>query len=70
MSILFHFSSDPYWTVKLGDSFSFPLNMYAVAWLFMASYLPVFPQLFFHMVAQRKKVLGGKADKSTAKKEN
>ena len=56
--------------MKLGDSFSFPVNMYAVAWLFMASYLPVFPQLFFHMVAQRKKVLGGKADKSKAKKEN
>ncbi len=42
-------------------------DAYAVAILLMLSYIPIFPQLYFHMVAQRKKVLGGGAaqDKKT-----
>ncbi|KAL5014814.1 hypothetical protein ScPMuIL_009084 [Solemya velum] len=54
--------------VKETKLYSFPLpnvanisfNYYYYLLAVMFSYIPLFPQLYFHMVGQRKKVLGGK----------
>lgn len=44
---------------KLNATFSFPLVIVAI----MLLYIPLFPPMYLHMFAQRKKVLGGAAEK-------
>ena len=45
------------WTMpnQLNMTFNFSYVLIAI----MLSYIPLFPQLYFHMIAQRKKVIGG-----------
>ena len=41
------------------NSLNMTFNFYYVLIAIMLSYIPLFPQLYFHMIAQRKKVIGG-----------
>jgi len=45
------------WTMP--NRFNMTFNFYYVLIAIMLSYIPLFPQLYFHMIAQRKKVIGG-----------
>lgn len=60
------------YTVSLPNPWNVTFNYYAVLILIMLSYIPLFPQLYFHMFRQRKKVLlggsGAERGQSHAKK--
>jgi len=58
--------SSNYMRLDLPNKFNFTFNLYAVTLMVMLYYIPGFPPMYFHMFAQRKKVLGGGA--SEAKK--
>ncbi|OWF44679.1 very-long-chain (3R)-3-hydroxyacyl-CoA dehydratase 2-like [Mizuhopecten yessoensis] len=63
------FASLPYvkekklYSVSLPNSYNVSFSYYSFLICAMCTYLPVFPQLFMHMVAQRKKVIGGASKK-------
>jgi len=54
---------------NLPNSLNWSFDLYYFLILVMISYIPVFPQLYGHMLVQRKKMLGG-ADKNKSKKQN
>ncbi|XP_028663915.1 very-long-chain (3R)-3-hydroxyacyl-CoA dehydratase 2 [Erpetoichthys calabaricus] len=45
------------YSVKLPNKLNFSFDYYTFLTLVMISYIPIFPQLYFHMLRQRKKVL-------------
>ena len=53
-------------TLELPNSWNFSFNFYLVVVMVMLSYIPVFPQLYLHMFAQRKKVLVNDSKKKAA----
>uniref|UniRef100_A0A3B4DBB9 Very-long-chain (3R)-3-hydroxyacyl-CoA dehydratase n=1 Tax=Pygocentrus nattereri TaxID=42514 RepID=A0A3B4DBB9_PYGNA len=46
------------YSVTLPNKYNFSFDYYTFLILTMVSYIPLFPQLYFHMLRQRKKVLG------------
>lgn len=46
------------WTVSMPNSYNFIFNYHYFIMFYMFLYLPLFPILFGHMMAQRKKMLG------------
>ncbi|XP_048834145.1 very-long-chain (3R)-3-hydroxyacyl-CoA dehydratase 2 [Brienomyrus brachyistius] len=46
------------YSVTLPNKYNFSFDYYTFLILTMISYIPIFPQLYFHMLRQRKKVLG------------
>lgn len=46
------------WSVELPNKLNATFSYYYFLWLVMLLYIPLFPQLYLHMFAQRKKVLG------------
>ncbi len=55
--------SEGTFSVGLPNIMNFAFNFYYFLIFVLLSYIPLFPQLYFHMVAQRKKYIGGKAKK-------
>uniref|UniRef100_A0AAY4C1A3 Very-long-chain (3R)-3-hydroxyacyl-CoA dehydratase n=1 Tax=Denticeps clupeoides TaxID=299321 RepID=A0AAY4C1A3_9TELE len=51
-------------SVTLPNKYNFSFDYYTFLILTMLSYIPLFPQLYFHMLRQRKKVLGHTQDYS------
>ncbi|XP_076247504.1 3-hydroxyacyl-CoA dehydratase 1 [Calliopsis andreniformis] len=47
------------WSYVLPNSFNFTFSYYLILIVTMLTYIPVFPHLYFHMFAQRRKILGG-----------
>ncbi|CAH1102667.1 unnamed protein product [Psylliodes chrysocephalus] len=47
------------YSIKMPNQFNVIFNYQHVLVFLMLLYIPLFPQLFMHMVSQRKKVLGG-----------
>lgn len=47
---------------------NFTFSYYYFLWIVMLTYIPIFPQLYLHMFALRKKVLGN-SNGSDAKKQ-
>nr|XP_015213784.1 PREDICTED: very-long-chain (3R)-3-hydroxyacyl-CoA dehydratase 2 [Lepisosteus oculatus] len=45
------------YSIRLPNKFNFSFDYYTFLILTMVSYIPLFPQLYFHMLRQRKKVL-------------
>ncbi|XP_048202742.1 very-long-chain (3R)-3-hydroxyacyl-CoA dehydratase 2 [Perognathus longimembris pacificus] len=45
------------YSISLPNKYNFSFDYYAFLILIMISYIPIFPQLYFHMIHQRKKVL-------------
>ena len=45
-------------SVALPNAWNFTFNSYVVMILILLSYIPIFPQLYLHMFAQRRKILG------------
>ncbi|MBN3307426.1 very-long-chain (3R)-3-hydroxyacyl-CoA dehydratase 2 [Amia ocellicauda] len=52
------------YSVTLPNKYNFSFDYYTFLILTMVSYIPLFPQLYFHMMRQRKKVLGPAEDYS------
>ncbi|KAG7240337.1 hypothetical protein INR49_026908 [Caranx melampygus] len=52
------------YSVTLPNKYNFSFDYYTFLILVMISYIPLFPQLYFHMIRQRKKVLGHVEDYS------
>ncbi|KAI1885251.1 hypothetical protein AGOR_G00218240 [Albula goreensis] len=52
------------YSVTLPNKYNFSFDYHTFLILTMVSYIPLFPQLYFHMLRQRKKVLGHVEDYS------
>uniref|UniRef100_A0A8C5PWB4 Very-long-chain (3R)-3-hydroxyacyl-CoA dehydratase n=1 Tax=Leptobrachium leishanense TaxID=445787 RepID=A0A8C5PWB4_9ANUR len=52
------------YSIRLPNDCNFSFDYYTFLILVMASYVPIFPQLYFHMIHQRRKVLGPERVKS------
>ena len=46
-------------SVGMPNALNFTFSSYVMLVLIMLSYIPIFPQLYFYMFAQRRKVIGG-----------
>lgn len=46
-------------SIAMPNAWNFALDYYVGCWLGVACYVPGLPELYLHMVKQRKKVLGG-----------
>ncbi|GMH34199.1 hypothetical protein BSKO_02033 [Bryopsis sp. KO-2023] len=53
------------WSVSMPNAWNFGFSYYIMCWVWSLSYIPCFPQLYFYMLAQRKKVLGPKKTKAS-----
>lgn len=51
------------YSVAMPNAWNAIFNFYGVLIAIMLSYIPIFPQLYLHMFAQRRKVIGGKGKK-------
>ncbi|KAI9578665.1 very-long-chain (3R)-3-hydroxyacyl-CoA dehydratase hpo-8 [Glossina fuscipes] len=49
--------SNSVWSMELPNKYNVTFSYYICLWIVMLSYLPLFPKLYMHMVAQRRKVL-------------
>ncbi|CAH2304957.1 very-long-chain (3R)-3-hydroxyacyl- dehydratase 2 isoform X1 [Pelobates cultripes] len=52
------------YSIRLPNMYNFSFDYYAFLILVMVSYIPIFPQLYFHMIHQRRKVLTSEHKKS------
>lgn len=53
------------WSYELPNTYNVTFSYFYFLWIVMLLYIPLFPQLYMHMFAQRKKVLGGAACKKS-----
>lgn len=51
------------YSVAMPNALNFTFDLHSTLIIFALLYIPVFPMLYMHMFAQRKKVLGGKSKK-------
>ncbi|KAH8271851.1 hypothetical protein KR044_008165 [Drosophila immigrans] len=49
------------WSVEMPNKWNATFSYYALLWIVMLGYIPIFPQLYLHMFALRRKILGGGA---------
>lgn len=59
-SSLRHVAKSGLYSVSMPNVFNFAFDFHLFLIVVMLSYIPIFPQLYFHMVRQRKKVIGRK----------
>ncbi|XP_056390373.1 very-long-chain (3R)-3-hydroxyacyl-CoA dehydratase 2 [Hyla sarda] len=52
------------YSISLPNKYNFSFDYYTFLILVMVSYIPIFPQLYFHMIHQRRKVLHVERKKS------
>ncbi|KAJ1175729.1 hypothetical protein NDU88_001016 [Pleurodeles waltl] len=50
------------YSITLPNKYNFSFDYYTFLILVMISYIPLFPQLYFHMLHQRRKVIGSKEE--------
>jgi len=55
------------WSIEMPNALNFSFNFYYILVMSMLMYIPIFPQLYLHMFAQRRKIIGGG---SSSKKES
>ncbi|XP_063696219.1 very-long-chain (3R)-3-hydroxyacyl-CoA dehydratase 2 [Culicoides brevitarsis] len=51
------------WSVEMPNPWNFTFSYFYFLWIVMLGYIPIFPHLYLHMFAQRKKILGGGGNK-------
>uniref|UniRef100_A0A0K8TFH5 Very-long-chain (3R)-3-hydroxyacyl-CoA dehydratase n=1 Tax=Lygus hesperus TaxID=30085 RepID=A0A0K8TFH5_LYGHE len=54
------------WTAEMPNAANFTFNYRLTLLLIMAFYVPQFPQMYLHMINQRKKVIGGASSAAPA----
>jgi len=52
------------WSVNMPNKYNATFSYFYLLWIVMVSYIPIFPQLYLHMFAQRKKFVGTPVIKS------
>ncbi|XP_064652270.1 very-long-chain (3R)-3-hydroxyacyl-CoA dehydratase 2-like [Lineus longissimus] len=52
------------YSYDLPNKYNISFSYYIFLWVIMFSYIPIFPQLFGHMLKQRKKIIGGQREKT------
>lgn len=55
-------------SITMPNEYNFAFDYYYACFLAIACYVPGLPELYLHMVKQRKKVLGGGAPAASGKK--
>ncbi|XP_055640232.1 very-long-chain (3R)-3-hydroxyacyl-CoA dehydratase 2-like isoform X2 [Toxorhynchites rutilus septentrionalis] len=53
------------WSISMPNRANFSFSFYYFVWMMAIGYLPVFPQMYLHMLAQRKKTLAGAEKQKT-----
>lgn len=53
------------WSIEMPNNANFTFSYQYLLLGLMLLYIPLFPQLYFHMISLRKKVLGGSSEKKT-----
>ena len=53
--------------IEMPNAFNFTFSLYFVTIIILFGYIPLFPPMYFHMLAQRKKVLGGGTSEESKK---
>ncbi|XP_030384745.1 very-long-chain (3R)-3-hydroxyacyl-CoA dehydratase hpo-8 [Scaptodrosophila lebanonensis] len=56
------------WSVVMPNKWNATFSYFALLWIVMLGYIPIFPQLYLHMFAQRRKILGGGGSGAPKKK--
>ncbi|EDW64505.1 very-long-chain (3R)-3-hydroxyacyl-CoA dehydratase hpo-8 [Drosophila virilis] len=51
------------WSLEMPNKLNATFSYYALLWIVMLGYIPIFPQLYLHMFALRRKILGGDTKK-------
>uniref|UniRef100_A0A182ITA0 Very-long-chain (3R)-3-hydroxyacyl-CoA dehydratase n=1 Tax=Anopheles atroparvus TaxID=41427 RepID=A0A182ITA0_ANOAO len=62
-----HVGETKQWSVEMPNKYNFTFSYFYVLWMVMLLYIPLFPQLYLHMFAQRKKVLGAPSGAASGK---
>lgn len=57
------------WSIEMPNAASFTFSYFYFLWTVMALYIPLFPQMYLHMFAQRRKILGGGGAKKDTDKQ-
>ncbi|XP_036345194.1 very-long-chain (3R)-3-hydroxyacyl-CoA dehydratase hpo-8 [Rhagoletis pomonella] len=60
--------SNTIWSWQLPNKWNATFSYFTLLWIVMLFYIPLFPQMYLHMFAQRKKVLNGNNKFRTMKK--
>jgi very-long-chain (3R)-3-hydroxyacyl-CoA dehydratase len=55
------------WSLEMPNSYNFNFSYFYFLWFVMLLYIPLFPQMYLHMFAQRKKILGTDSAKQKTK---
>jgi very-long-chain (3R)-3-hydroxyacyl-CoA dehydratase len=55
------------WSLAMPNKYNFIFSYWHFLWFVMLLYIPLFPQMYLHMFAQRRKILGGGAIKQKTK---
>ncbi|XP_001962506.2 very-long-chain (3R)-3-hydroxyacyl-CoA dehydratase hpo-8 [Drosophila ananassae] len=58
------------WSVVMPNKWNATFSYFGFLWIVMLGYIPIFPQLYLHMFAQRRKILGGGSATAPKKKAN
>uniref|UniRef100_A0A182NFW0 Very-long-chain (3R)-3-hydroxyacyl-CoA dehydratase n=1 Tax=Anopheles dirus TaxID=7168 RepID=A0A182NFW0_9DIPT len=53
-----HVAATKQWSIEMPNTYNFTFSYLYFLWAVMLLYIPLFPQLYLHMFAQRKKILG------------
>ncbi|XP_039950667.1 very-long-chain (3R)-3-hydroxyacyl-CoA dehydratase hpo-8 [Bactrocera tryoni] len=56
--------SNTIWSLEMPNKWNATFSYFALLWFVMLLYIPLFPQMYLHMFAQRKKILGGNGNKT------
>ncbi|XP_310375.5 very-long-chain (3R)-3-hydroxyacyl-CoA dehydratase hpo-8 [Anopheles gambiae] len=66
-----HVANTKQWSIEMPNTYNFTFSYLYFLWAVMLLYIPLFPQLYLHMFAQRKKILGsGSSSGATKQKHN
>lgn len=55
------------WSTEMPNSWNATFSYFYLLWIVMLLYIPLFPQMYLHMFAQRRKILGGSSSSNSAK---
>ncbi|KAL7035823.1 hypothetical protein ACKWTF_008575 [Chironomus riparius] len=53
-----HIQESKQWSIEMPNKINFTFSYFYFMWMVMLSYIPLFPQMYLHMFAQRKKIIG------------
>nr|CAD7449945.1 unnamed protein product [Timema bartmani] len=58
-------ASTKMWSLEMPNKLNFTFSYHYMLLFIMFLYIPLFPQMYLHMFAQRRKILGGNSTKKS-----